>query len=118
MLATVSPVIVGAAPAPPQPTTPSSVSTRASTFSALVTSSNAILRGFTMGRLTARASMRLIFMSVRCGMTVDGRSELANSLDGGGHALVVGVKKLPELRRVAVIRYHLDVFQCLFERGI
>ena len=53
MLATVSPVMVGAAPAPPQPTMPSSVSSRTSTFSALFTSSNDILSGFTIGRLTA-----------------------------------------------------------------
>ena len=54
--------MVGAAPAPPQPTTPPSVSSRTSTFSALFTSSNAILSGFAIGRLTAIGSMRLIFM--------------------------------------------------------
>ncbi len=65
MLCTVSPVMVGAVAAPPQPMTPPSVSSRTSTFSALFTSSNAILSGFTIGRLTARGSMRLIFMSSR-----------------------------------------------------
>jgi len=62
MLATVSPVMVGAAAAPPQPTTPSPVSSRTSTFSALLTSSNDILSGFTIGRLTAMGSRRLIFI--------------------------------------------------------
>src|SRR5690349_9432825 len=109
MLATVSPVMVGAAPAPPQPTTPSSVSTRASTFSALLTSSNAIFNGFTIGRLIAMDSMRLIFMGGGSG--VNWKSELADGLHRGGHALVIGVEELLEFGRIAVIRHDLHVFQ-------
>ena len=60
MLATVSPVMVGADAASPQPTTPSSDSMRTSTLSARVTVSPAIFTGFFIGRLTAMGSMALI----------------------------------------------------------
>ena len=61
MPATVSPVMVGAEAASPQPTTPVSDSTRTSTLSARVTVSPAICTGFFIGRLTAIGSMDLIF---------------------------------------------------------
>jgi len=61
MAATVSPVMVGADAASPQPTAPSSASTRTSTLSARATVSPAICTGFFIGRLTAMGSMVLIF---------------------------------------------------------
>ncbi len=57
MLATVSPVMVGAEAASPQPTAPSSDSMRTRTFSARVTVSPAIFTGFFIGRLMAMGSM-------------------------------------------------------------
>src|SRR5690349_24150495 len=61
MLAIVSPVMVGAAAASPQPTAPASDSMRTKTFSACATVSPAICTGFVMGRRTAMASIVLIF---------------------------------------------------------
>ncbi len=61
MLATVSPVMVGADAASPQPTTPSSDSMRTRTLSARATVSPAICTGFFIGRLTAMGSIALIF---------------------------------------------------------
>ena len=60
MLATVSPVIVGADAASPQPTTPSSASMRTNILSARVTVSPDICTGFFIGRLTAMGSIDLI----------------------------------------------------------
>ena len=57
MLATVSPVMVGAEAASPQPTTPLSASMRTSTLSARVISSPAMMTGFFIGRLTAIGSI-------------------------------------------------------------
>ena len=62
MLSTVSPVMVGAEAASPQPTTPLSASMRTSTLSARLISTPAMKTGFFMGKLTAIGSMRLIFM--------------------------------------------------------
>src|SRR5215813_6329215 len=62
MLSTVSPVMVGAEAASPQPTAPLSAWTRTSTLSARAISTPAMTTGFFMGKLTAIASMRLIFM--------------------------------------------------------
>src|SRR5262249_62061047 len=70
MLAMVSPVMVGAAAASPQPSTPASDSIRTNTFSACATVSPAICTGFFIGRLTASGSMALIFtllLLVKCG---------------------------------------------------
>ena len=64
MLPGVSPVIVGAEAASPQPMMPSLVSMRASTFSALRTSSNDIFTGLIIGRLMAMACTRWIRMVV------------------------------------------------------
>src|SRR4029077_8475504 len=60
MLATVSPVMVGADAASPQPTAPSSASMRTRILSARLTVSPAIFTGFFIGRLTAMGSMVLI----------------------------------------------------------
>ena len=60
MPATVSPVMVGAEAASPQPTVPSSDSMRTSTLSARVTVSPAIFTGLPIGRLTAMGSMALM----------------------------------------------------------
>src|SRR6266851_3858027 len=61
MLSTVSPVMVGAEAASPQPMMPLSASTRTSTLSAALISTPAITTGFFIGKLTAIASTRLIF---------------------------------------------------------
>ena len=61
MLAVVSPVMVGAEAASPQPTSPSSASRRTSTLSARLTSSPAMMTGLIMGRLTAIGSILLMF---------------------------------------------------------
>src|SRR5262245_4166736 len=61
MLSTVSPVMVGADAASPQPTTPLSASIRTSMLSACLISTPAMNTGFFIGRLTAIGSMRLIF---------------------------------------------------------
>ncbi len=61
MLSTVSPVMVGAEAASPQPTTPLSASTRTITLSACLISTPAMKTGFFMGKLTAIGSTRLIF---------------------------------------------------------
>src|SRR5262245_44280951 len=74
MLHTVSPVMVGAVAAPPHPTMPPSVSRRTSTFSALVTSSNAILSGFTIGTLPAKVSMRMMFTRRYSGKSVSDKA--------------------------------------------
>ena len=69
MLATVSPVMVGAEAASPQPTAPSSASMRTRILSARVTVSPAILTGFFIGKLTAMGSMALIrtlFLDRKC----------------------------------------------------
>src|SRR5262249_56345676 len=58
----VSRVMVGGGGAPPQPTTPLSAWTRTSTLSARAISTPAMTTGFFMGKLTAIASTRLIFM--------------------------------------------------------
>src|SRR5664279_5641617 len=57
MLSSVSPVMIGADAASPQPTRPLSVSIRTSTLSARRTSSPAMMTGLSMGRLTAIGSM-------------------------------------------------------------
>jgi hypothetical protein len=62
MLSIVSPVIVGADAASPHPHCPSSVSSLTKTLSALAIATPAILMGFDIGRLTAIASTRLIFV--------------------------------------------------------
>src|SRR5262245_36100657 len=62
MLSTVSPVMVGAEAASPQPTTPLSASMRTSTLSARLISTPAMTTGFFIGKLTAIGSTRLIFM--------------------------------------------------------
>ena len=64
MLATVSPVMVGAEAASPQPTHPSSDSMRTRTLSARATVSPAIFTGFFIGKLTAIGSIALIFTIV------------------------------------------------------
>src|SRR5215831_4470135 len=64
MLSTVSPVMVGAEAASPQPTTPLSASMRTSTLSARLISTPAMKTGFFMGKLTAIGSMCLIFMTL------------------------------------------------------
>ena len=61
MPAMVSPVMVGAAAASPQPTAPDSDSMRTKTFSACATVSPAICTGFFIGRRTAMGSIVLIF---------------------------------------------------------
>ncbi len=61
MLAVVSPVMVGAEAASPQPTKPLSASMRTSTLSARATVSPAMVTGFFIGRLTAIGSIDLIF---------------------------------------------------------
>src|SRR5262245_50991760 len=61
MLSTVSPVMVGAEAASPQPTTPLSASIRTSTLSACRISTPAMNTGFFIGKLTAIGSTRLIF---------------------------------------------------------
>ena len=61
MLATVSPVMVGAEAASPQPTKPLSASMRTRTLSARATVSPAICTGFFIGRLIAIGSIALIF---------------------------------------------------------
>src|SRR5215471_13976901 len=61
MLSTVSPVMVGAEAASPQPITPLSASMRTSTLSAWRISTPAMTTGFFIGRLTAIGSTRLIF---------------------------------------------------------
>src|SRR5665647_2960598 len=58
----VSPVMVGAEAASPQPTTPSSVSSRTSALLALRTSSNDILTGLIIGSLTEMGSIYLILI--------------------------------------------------------
>src|SRR6516225_9662554 len=63
MLSTVSPVMVGAEAASPQPTIPLSASMRTSTLSARLISTPAMKTGFFMGKLTAIGSMCLIFMA-------------------------------------------------------
>src|SRR5262249_55327941 len=60
MLSTVSPVMVGAEAASPQPTTPLSASIRTSTLSACLISTPAMHTGFFIGKLTAIGSTRLI----------------------------------------------------------
>jgi hypothetical protein len=60
MLATVSPVMVGADAASPQPTSPVSHSARTSTLLARATVSPAMVTGFRIGRLTATGSIALI----------------------------------------------------------
>src|SRR5262249_9560576 len=62
MPAMVSPVMVGADAASPQPTAPASDSIRTKTFSACATVSPAICTGFFIGRLTAMASIVEIFI--------------------------------------------------------
>src|SRR5579862_6946084 len=69
MLATVSPVMVGADAASPQPTVPSSASMRTRILSARLTVSPAIFTGFFIGRLTAMGSivlMRTLFLDGKC----------------------------------------------------
>src|SRR5262245_46089002 len=61
MLSTVSPVMVGAEAASPQPVRPSSASMRTSTLSAVLISTPAMKTGFFIGKLTAIGSTRLIF---------------------------------------------------------
>src|ERR1700761_3531642 len=61
MLATVSPVMVGAEAASPQPTKPPSDSMRTITLSARATGSPAIWTGFFIGKLIAIGSIALIF---------------------------------------------------------
>ena len=61
MLSTVSPVMVGAEAASPQPTTALSASTRTRMLSACLISTPAMNTGFFMGKLTAIGSTRLIF---------------------------------------------------------
>ena len=61
MLSTVSPVMVGAEAASPQPTTPLSASMRTRTLSACLISTPAMNTGFFIGKLTAIGSTRLIF---------------------------------------------------------
>src|SRR5262245_20152965 len=61
MLSTVSPVMVGAEAASPQPTTPVSASTRTITLSACRISTPAMNTGFFMGKLTAIGSTRSMF---------------------------------------------------------
>src|SRR5580704_11378037 len=76
MLATVSPVMVGAAAASPQPTTPLSDSTRTRMLPARETVSPAIFTSFFIGRLMAIGSMdlmRTIFPG-RDGAIVPGRA--------------------------------------------
>ena len=60
MLSSVSPVIIGAEAASPQPTRPLSASIRTSTLSARRTSSPAMMTGLSIGRLTAIGSIVLI----------------------------------------------------------
>src|SRR5215475_4907567 len=62
MLSTVSPVIVGAEAASPQPTTPVSDPTRTSTLSAWRISTPAMNTGFFIGSATAMGSIDAIFM--------------------------------------------------------
>src|SRR6185437_15385617 len=62
MLSTVSPVMVGADAASPQPTTPVSDSRRTSTLSAWRISTPAMWTGFFIGNATAIGSMPVIFM--------------------------------------------------------
>src|SRR5580704_451705 len=62
MLSIVSPVMVGAEAASPQPTTPLSDSRRTSTLSACLISTPAMNTGFFIGKATAIGSMRVIFM--------------------------------------------------------
>src|ERR1700681_235646 len=57
MLAVVSPVMVGAAAASPQPTSPPSACRRTNTLSARLTSSPAMMTGLIIGRLTAMGSI-------------------------------------------------------------
>src|SRR5450631_1966164 len=57
MLSSVSPVMIGAEAASPQPTRRLSASIRTSTLSARRTSSPAMMTGLSMGRLTAIGSM-------------------------------------------------------------
>src|ERR1035437_3639163 len=57
MLSSVSPVMIGADAASPQPTKSLSASTRTSTLSARRTTSPAMMTGLSMGRLTAMGSM-------------------------------------------------------------
>src|SRR6516164_3507611 len=64
MLSTVSPVMVGAEAASPQPTIPLSASMRTSTLSARLISTPAMKTGFFMGKLTAIGSMCLIFIAL------------------------------------------------------
>ncbi len=64
MLSTVSPVMVGAEAASPQPTMPLSASSRTSTLSACLISTPAMNTGFFIGKLTGMGSMRLIFMGL------------------------------------------------------
>src|SRR5947207_2422819 len=79
MLSTVSPVMVGAEAASPQPTTPLSASMRTSTLSARLISTPAMKTGFFMGKLTAIGSTCLIFMAL-----------LSDQLDLGGAKLDIG----------------------------
>src|SRR3979409_1965167 len=63
MLSTVSPVMVGAEAASPQPMTPLSDSMRTSTLSACRISTPAMNTGFFMGKLTASRVVRLVCMA-------------------------------------------------------
>src|SRR5215831_3553187 len=85
MLSTVSPVIVGAEAASPQPMMPLSASTRTSTLSARLISTPAMTTGFFMGKLTAIGSMRLIFMisSRLVLLELDQRAEKIAGMDEG-----------------------------------
>src|SRR6185369_1749353 len=119
MLSMVSPVMVGADAASPQPTWPVSVSILTSTLSALSIRTPAIFIACAIGRRTAIASTRLIRAGAaasagRVGMAVvvviayvQVESlvlvEPSDRLDGAGEALVIGVEKLPEFGCVAII---------------
>src|ERR1700730_13717393 len=65
MLAVVSPVMVGAEAASPQPTSPLSACRRTSTLSARLTSSPAMMTGLIIGRLTAMGSIFVMFTAGR-----------------------------------------------------
>ena len=87
MLSTVSPVMVGAEAASPQPTTPLSASSRTSTLSACLISTPAMNTGFFIGKLTAIGSMRLIFTVTLPGrcllLELDQRAQKIPRMDEG-----------------------------------
>src|SRR5262245_2509720 len=100
MLSTVSPVMVGAEAASPQPTIPLSASIRTSTLSACLISTPAMNTGFFIGKLTAIGSTRLILTAE---ILLDGSDGMLLQLDQRAEE-VTGMDEGDALARHVVLR--------------